>query len=199
VYRPHRGLETRARGWFLTSLDVSRASGLAVLGVGMVAIMLIGIVKVSLATYVLVTTVLGVSHDVSVTAVTDYLKGLEYLFLAPLGLLTFKALIRYVIVQTELAAKNEVESEHDQEMADRNLHRLKEFIVGLIAAILTTDLVARVVLDANIARLTDIGGELSMLVITLAYIWVLSRPQATSLRETPLILAGSSAESSVDE
>jgi hypothetical protein len=165
-------LDSRSGRVLLQGLDAGRAIGLVVLGIGMLTVFGVGIVKISVATWHLAESVVGIGEQTAISSVTDYLKALEYFFLAPLGLLTFRALGAFVVVQ--LRAPDRGEPTTEEQSAESRLHALKTAIAGLIAALLATDLVSRVLATGG-TRLADLDGELATLIVILVYVWVVSR------------------------
>ena len=157
----------------LQALDWARVIGLLVLGIGTLTVFGVGIAKISVATWHLANSVIGIGDQTAISSVTDYLKTLEYFFLAPLGLLTFRALAAFVVAQ--LRAPDRGEPTTEERSAESRLHTLKTSIAGLIAALLATDLVSRVLATEG-TRLADLDAELATLIVILVYVWILSRP-----------------------
>lgn len=155
-------------------LDWGRAIGLVFLGAAMVAVFTVGIYKVIVATWILARATLQRSESQSVIAVTDLLKGFEFFFLAPLGLVTFKALIKFVRVQVR-TSKDVISERADKDAAERDVHQLKMLIGSLVAAFLITDLVSKVVSGEHVRDVWVLGSEGGVLIVTILYVCCLPR------------------------
>jgi hypothetical protein len=159
----------------LDVLDWGRVLALAILGTAMIAVFAAGIFKVTLAAWLLAKATARGAEGESVVAVTEFLKGFEFFFLAPLGLLTFKTLIKYVRVQVDSPKSLPIFSAEDREAATRDVDHSKILIGSLIAAFLITDLVSKVVSGEAAKDFRTLGSEGGVLLITILYVWSLPR------------------------
>lgn len=93
------------------------------------------------------------SKESSILAFT--LKGLEFLFLAPLGFLTLLSMAKYIA--------NMQSPDHTE--ADRGILEVKALIVSLMIAIIATDLIARVLSGRGLTYEVTLTGSLFIAVL----------------------------------
>jgi hypothetical protein len=163
------------RPLLIDTLDWGRAVGLIALGVVMVVVFVAGIAKVTVASFVLARTGFLGQEQETAMAITEFLRGFEFFFLAPLGLLTFRALGKYVRAQLNDPRQHSTALTHAKEAAEHEVNQLKILIGSLIAAFLLTDLVSKVIIGSGRPELWSLSGELSVLAGAILYVWSLSR------------------------
>lgn len=94
---------------------------------------------------------------------TDTLKGLEYLFLAPLGYLVFLSLTKYL--------QSKVEAD-DNPHAERDVLGIKSLIANLMIAVITTDLVSKILSPGGLSRDMAVN-ELLVMAMLAGYVYLL--------------------------
>jgi len=156
-------------------VDWGRVACLGILGLVMLVVFGIGVYEVALAALTLVTSLVQQSEQQTLRAITALLKGIEFFFLAPLGLLTFKALVRYVKVQLNDGSADAAAAAREKAAAEGEIHQVKVLIGTLIAAFLVANLVSKAVVENSASDLQALLPELLVLAATLCYVWSLPR------------------------
>jgi len=105
------------------------------------------------------------SESLEMAAITLVLQGLECLFLAPLGFLLFRGIWDYV---------GDVIKKDAEKASACFLMRVKALILGLMAAVVATDLVKRELSEAGLTYQPAIAGCLLICVLA-AYSYLVER------------------------
>jgi hypothetical protein len=103
-------------------------------------------------------------------AIMMALKGIEYLFLAPMSFLVYRSLALYVVDRTRGGGKAN---------ADVGVIETKGLVTSLMFAVVATDLIGRVLSPEGLIARTPIY-ELCLLVILGAYIFLLHKMSTTT-------------------
>ena len=144
--------------------------GLLVAGLLMALLFAAGFVTISRAIWLFSLELFGhESAGPRTHPLVESLRGLEYLFLAPLGYMIFLTLIRFLEGLVKI-------DDHPQKekAAERQMMTMKTLMVNLLVAVVATDLVSKILGSGNLTLEVAIP-ELLVMTLFLGYLVLLHR------------------------
>jgi len=116
-------------------------------------------------------------HDAGLSIVFT-LKGLEFLFLSPLAFLTIRSVTNYIRSMTFSKPGPVLDSDYQERLvkmahAKAELHDVKSLVVMLMAAIVATDLIGKLLQDDPPATIENIFAESLVFVVLVGYVGIL--------------------------
>jgi hypothetical protein len=118
------------------------------------------------------------SADSASLALVGVLQGLEYLFVAPLAYLLFRAFISYIASSSNADDAIRTSADHAIRIrtnADHAIRSIKIQIISLVISAVVTDLVSKILGPSSLTLAASAPGLLAIVVFS-GYVVVLQRP-----------------------
>jgi hypothetical protein len=112
--------------------------------------------------------IFGSDHS-SKALIDAVLRGLEMFFLAPLPFLAFRSITRLIRAWINCDA-NEIQTVRNLEVAQEDVGWVKRFITGLMIAVVSTDLIHRIIAGGSLEVITT-GTILGLIAALSFYYW----------------------------